>query len=172
MATSLMPLPKQHYTSTTGTPLIGGKIYTYVVGTSTPKLTYTDSAGTIPQTNPIILNARGEPASAIYWSGAYKVEVRDALDNLVYTVDNYNSDPYGVADFLVSLASSIGSSLIGFLQAGVGAILRTVQSKLRDTISVMDIGAVGDGIADDTAAINAAYSSVTSSGATICWPNG
>jgi hypothetical protein len=49
-----------------------------------------------------------------------------------------------------------GSSKVGFLQSGTGATNRTVQGKLRDTVSVKDFGAVGDGIADDTAAINAA----------------
>jgi hypothetical protein len=43
-----------------------------------------------------------------------------------------------------------------FLQAGTGAVARTSLSKLRDVVSVKDFGAVGDGVADDTAAIQAA----------------
>jgi hypothetical protein len=164
MTTSLMPLPKQHYTNNSGNPLAGGKVYTYSAGTTTPKLTYTDSAGTIPQANPIILNARGEPDSAIYWSGSYKVEVRDAFDNLIYTVDNYTSDPFGISAFVLSLASSIGSSLVGFIQAGAGAILRTVQDKLRERVSVADVGAVGDGVTISTAAILAAKNSLSAGG--------
>jgi hypothetical protein len=38
----------------------------------------------------------------------------------------------------LSLASSIGSSLIGFIQAGAGAIARTLQSKLRDSCNAFD----------------------------------
>jgi hypothetical protein len=45
---------------------------------------------------------------------------------------------------------------LGFTQAGTGATLRTLQSKLRETVSVTDFGAVGDGSTDDTAAIQAA----------------
>jgi len=48
------------------------------------------------------------------------------------------------------------ASYIDYDPAGAGAVQRTVQSKLRDVVSVKDFGAVGDGVADDTAAIQAA----------------
>ena len=48
------------------------------------------------------------------------------------------------------------SEQVTFLQTGTGATTRTVDAKLKDTVSVKDFGAVGDGVADDTAAIQAA----------------
>ena len=54
------------------------------------------------------------------------------------------------------LAASGGSNLVGYLPAGAGAVSTTVQTKLRESVSVADFGAVGDGVADDTAAIQAA----------------
>ncbi len=55
-----------------------------------------------------------------------------------------------------ALAAAGGSALVGFLQAGSGAVVRTAQAKMRDVVSVKDFGAVGDGVTDDTAAMNAA----------------
>jgi len=60
----------------------------------------------------------------------------------------------------------------GFIQAGTGAVQRTVESKLQDVVSVKDFGAVGDGVADDTAAIQAAIDSLTTTGGVIFFPKG
>jgi hypothetical protein len=63
---------------------------------------------------------------------------------------------------------NIGSDSIAFepefLQAGSGAVGRTAQSKLRETVSVRDFGAVGDGSTDDTAAFTAAIAAISDYG--------
>lgn len=54
---------------------------------------------------------------------------------------------------------------LGFLPAGaLGAVTRTIQDKLRDTVSVKDFGATGDGSTNDTTAINNALLSVNALG--------
>jgi hypothetical protein len=45
----------------------------------------------------------------------------------------------------------------GFIQAGTGAVQRTVESKLQDVVSVKDFGAVGDGAYNDTTAFTNAF---------------
>lgn len=45
------------------------------------------------------------------------------------------------------------ADLISYTPAGAGAVTRTVQDKLRESVSVKDFGAVGDGVTNDTAAI-------------------
>ena len=66
-------------------------------------------------------------------------------------------------------AAATATAASSFTQAGAGAVTRSVTSKLRDTVSVKDFGAVGDGVADDTAAIQAA---LNSSAAAIYIPQG
>lgn len=162
MFTTLMPNPKQQFFDNNGLPLVGGKIYTYDAGTTNPKDTYVDDGGVTPQPNPVPLNARGEPVNAVRWSGNYYIEVFDALGNLIYTVDDFctpvsyaelaATPGAGIIGFLYALAYPIGSlgrwitdlalgagsTFIGFIQAGVGAVLRTVQSRLLEEVHATD----------------------------------
>jgi len=67
-------------------------------------------------------------------------------------------------------SASGGSALVGFLQAGSGAILRTVQDKLRDTLDVRDFGVTTSG--DKGAEIQAALTEAANSRKELLWPGG
>ena len=80
----VLPLPngEVQFIDSSGNPLVGGLVYHYIPGTSTPKDTYQDSAGTIVNSNPVVLDAAGR---AIIWgSGSYRQVVTDSLGNQQY----------------------------------------------------------------------------------------
>jgi len=81
--------PKFSIQKDDGTPANGWKVYFYVAGTSTAKDTYTDNTETTANTNPVILDARGE--ADIWFSGTYKIVLTDENDVIKWTVDNYGA---------------------------------------------------------------------------------
>ena len=85
--TTLTPTPKQQFLDANGNPLSGGKVYTYAAGTTTPLATYTDQGGSTPNTNPVILDSRGEAA---IWLGtaAYKFKLTTSAEAEIWTVDS------------------------------------------------------------------------------------
>jgi hypothetical protein len=64
------------------------------------------------------------------------------------------------------------SEQVTFLAAGSGAVQRTALDKFRDSVSVKDFGAKGDGVTDDTAAIQAAINSFPTGWGTVHFPKG
>jgi len=74
-----------------GNPLTGGKLYSYVAGTTTPQATYTSSSGVTAHSNPIILDAGGRVPSGEIWLTdglQYKFVLKNANDVLIGTYDN------------------------------------------------------------------------------------
>jgi len=59
--TVLSPAPILDFVDNNGNPLVGGQLFTYQAGTSTPASVYADPLGATPFPNPIVLNSRGEP---------------------------------------------------------------------------------------------------------------
>lgn len=65
---------------------------------------------------------------------------------------------------LADVMAPTGAALVGFMQAGTGAIARNTLDKARDAVSVRDFGAVGDGLTNDSAAFFAAAKLVSDAG--------
>jgi hypothetical protein len=153
-----------------GDPLSGGKIYTYAAGTTSPLTTYTSRDGLTPNANPIVLDAAGRTPQEI-WSTEgllYKYVVKTSTDVLIRSWDNIGGSVVS-SDLAQDLANTTdnakGDALIGFRQSNAagfltGAVGRTVNAKLQEYVSAKDFGAVGDGVTDDTAAIQAAFDSI------------
>jgi hypothetical protein len=84
---SLSPTPKLQFFGTDGLPLVGGKLYTYAAGTTTPLASYTDHTGNTENTNPVILDSNGEADVWLPDTTSYKYVLKTAADVLLYTVD-------------------------------------------------------------------------------------
>lgn len=85
----LSPVFNGQTTDDNGNLASGFKLYTYAAGTTTPRATYTDQTGASTQANPIVLNARGEPASPIWvLAGETKFVLKTAADVEVRTIDD------------------------------------------------------------------------------------
>ena len=69
MAVNLSPLAGvgAQFLDNNGNVLTGGKLYSYAAGTTTPQTTYTNAAGTVANSNPIILNASGRVPTGEIW---------------------------------------------------------------------------------------------------------
>ena len=83
-----------------GSPLSGGKIYTYEAGTTNSKITYSDSAGTTAHTNPIVLDSAGRVPDYEIWlltATAYKFIVKTYSEVTLFTLDNIISTGFGAA---------------------------------------------------------------------------
>lgn len=215
MPVTLSPLAGagQQFFDNNGNPLTGGKLYTYLAGSTTPAVTYTTVIGNVAHANPIILDSAGRvPSGGEIWltlGVGYKFVLTTSADVVIGTYDNIpSSAPPAVANDADSIQYEQGftvtaggfvigrtyriltlgdtnftligatSNTIGlhFIATGAGTgtgtaeYTRTVETKLREIISVKDFGAVGDGVADDTAAVQAALTAAN--GRTLYAPAG
>jgi hypothetical protein len=147
-ALSIQP-PFPLLTDIDGQPLEDGYIWIGVANLppiGNPIAVYWDAALTQPAGLPVRTRG-GYPVNAgtparLYVNSDYSIQVQNKNGSVVYSAPQ--------------ATERLSADLVTFIQSGSGAVVRTAQSKMRDVVSVLDFGAVGDGVADDTVAIQAA----------------
>lgn len=159
--------PISSFLDVDGKPLENGYVYIGTAGldpVANPITAYWDAAATQVAAQPI-RTIGGYPSnngvrSRLYVNAVdYSIKVTNVNGTDTVPVALYNAEEFFAADII-------------FLQAGAGAVPRTVESKLRDVVSVKDFGAVGDGVADDTAAIQNAVNAAATTGSEVYMPAG
>lgn len=81
-----------------GLPAAGYLLYTWAGGTTTPKITYSDAAGTVANTNPITLDSTGS-ATVRLGPGAYNFALKTPDGTTtIWSADNYQSSYLSAAD--------------------------------------------------------------------------
>ena len=170
-ALSIQP-PFPAFAGADGLPLENGYIW---IGTANlnPQVNqiavYWDAALTIAAVQPIrTLNGypsyQGTPAR-LYVNSDYSIQVLDSKGSLVYSAP-------AATERYSDVVVSMNAANVIYDPAGTSAVPTTVQAKLRESVSVLDFGAVGDGIVNDTAAIQAAITACLASGSALYVPAG
>ena len=161
------------FTESDGLPLENGYIW---IGTANldpqgnPINVYWDAALTQLAAQPIRTlggypSNNGTPAR-LYVNSDYSIRVMNKNASVVYSAPSATERYSGV------VVTGLDASNIDFLQAGTGAVVQTVQTKLRKTVDVKDFGATGDGVTNDTVAIQNAIDSLAATGGVVHFPPG
>jgi hypothetical protein len=140
--------------------------------------TYEATGGETNVASPVGSFLQGQNHLKIYRNGVFQTIYQDynesgAGDSISFIT------PLEPLDKITFVKNSVGeelvvqpASVIPYIPAGTGAVSTNVQAKLREFVSVKDFGAVGGGVTDDTAAIQAADAEAASTGKTVYFPDG
>ena len=126
----LTPVAKMQFLDVTGAPLVGGLLYTYAAGTTTPQASYTDSTGAQANTNPVVLDSRGE-ANIWLASATYKFRLCSSDNTELWTVDNISAPTSALSPVLsgnVTIDSDSAGPALKITQTGTGPVMRVQDS--------------------------------------------
>lgn len=107
---------------------VGYQMTTYIAGSLTKQDTYSDQAGMVPNTNPIIMDARGE-ATVYFKAALYKLSLTDALGNPVWTVDNYvpqNADLAAITHAAVAKTALVAADEVAIADSAAAYVLKKI----------------------------------------------
>lgn len=168
MAAELL-LPTARATDTNSDPYSGAQWFFYESGTLTPQAVFAN-ATLATSLGPVVTADSAGKFVPVYFDAS--LTYRGICKNASGSVTLHDIDPINPG-VLVEIAGSAGAGLVGFSHAATYDD-GTVGEKLKRSVFVTDepYGAVGDGIADDTAAIQAAIDAVEATGGTVIFPRG
>ena len=153
MAALSIQVPYPVFYDRDGQPLDNGNIYIGVANldpVTNPLTVYYDEALTITASQPLVTSGgyvyrNGTPTQLYVNATDFSITVNDSKNLFVYS-------------FPEATGIGVNAAAIEYDPPFTGAVTSgyTVQDKLSQTVSVLDFGAVGNGVADDTAAFEAA----------------
>jgi hypothetical protein len=109
----LMPMPVIQFSDVNGNPLAGGYVYTYEASTSINQATYTDSTGTTVNTDPVVLNAAGEPSSPLGPGFAGGIYLTNGANYRICVFSSSSVQQWCANNIQLFGGSAVGSSLNG-----------------------------------------------------------
>jgi len=167
MASELF-IPPSKALDANANPYSGAKWFFYATGTTTPQTVYTTDARNVAHANPVVADSTGKFAN-IFFDPA--LIYRGVLKNADESVTLYDIDPIS-SSLIAVFSDAAGSDLVGFSHANTYAP-GTIGDNLKRFVCVTDapFNAKGDGVTDDTAAIQAAVDYMTEAG-TLYFPVG
>jgi hypothetical protein len=114
-------------------------------------------------------------SAQVYIGGVYQQRSTYTIGGTTLTFSSApvaGTDNIEFVNFLTSNIGATSADLVTYTPSGTGAVARSAASKMGDVISVKDFGAVGDGVADDRAAIQTAMTAAMTAGKTLYFPSG
>jgi len=166
MAALSIQVPYPVFYDRDGQPLDNGNIYIGVANldpVTNPLQVYYDEALTITASQPLITSGgyvyrNGTPTQLYVNANDFSITVNDSKNLFVY-------------NFPEATGIGVGAASLEYDPPFAGALTSgyTVADKLAQVISVKDFGAVGDGVADDTAEVQAAWDAVATQGGGILY---
>jgi hypothetical protein len=123
MATgTIIPSPVFTGLDANGDPVSGGKLYTYVAGTTTPQTTYSDVGLTSANANPIVLDSSGRATVYVTTGSSFKYVLKTSADVTLWTADNIGAVPKSTAtvDITVTAGEAITALDAAYISQGDG----------------------------------------------------
>jgi microcystin-dependent protein len=156
----LAPFFNGQFLDNLGAVAAGHLLHTYDSGTTTPKITYTDQAGAVPNTNPIALDSAGR-CSLWLGTGEYSFELRTAGGALVKRWDDVGGVPAPDATPYLPLAG--GEAMTGLFTLSGNATANLHPTPLQQVNSL---------ISSAISSISGSLSGQTPAGTIALWLTG